>query len=757
MSFWDNNKDSIKSGLVSAGKYSYQGTKFVAKTGYNASKKHYNDSKDKRDGKNGKKKKKKKKSKNGSDSESEYSDLDDTTTPSRSLESFQNPANFPPPPLKAGQVQYVSGGQMVVGDGSSPIVSIPNQQGFQQQGYQQQGYQQQPMQQQPMQQQQGYPQQPMQQQPMQQQPMQQQPMPQQQGYPQRPVQQQPIQQQGYQQQQESQHSAQIQAMPPPELRQPQIQGQQPMQQPPLPASSRPGDYSRQAMSLPNTGTTTPQSEYMAPRGNNSSMSSIQQISTMPETTGLDQQTQEEPEDFKPGPHYEVTPFDQVAYEENKEKNKIGIKQTDISSFAPPPSHRDRDANMRLKRTINTSNSTSSLPSSNRSISQMKNKANTASPTDSPPNLGGGSIDEPTTESEANVDSSETKSDEPPKAAVLGSYEEPTTSFAPPPKPRGISVAPKSTQPSTSKIGTNNVHSNPRSVPERPSLPTRSTASSLDTTTRNIRQTTPSNNKKGSEELQAPILGTYVEKPVEFVPPPKPFRHVESGNNKNHNNMGSGPPPSTSTVSSPHPPLLSAPLTNNGTPITKNTPEVKPKPSMVPPSNSTMKDPSTFLPPPKPFRHSESLPESGSSTVDDESHPLVTKKKAPPPVKPKKPNMLSASNSFNNGSSSSLTPPGYTLEKRSTTSSIGKKNRPPVVKPKPKNLSRSNTNPMNEITNELNSFNLGHTHVGPPVPSSRQHGKNTSSASNETEDESNPFAIYKKDAVPLDEDRIHNRR
>ena len=69
--FWENNKGSIKSGLLSAGKYSYQGTKYVAKAGYSASKKHYNNSKDKREGKDGKKKKKKKKRGKKDESESE--------------------------------------------------------------------------------------------------------------------------------------------------------------------------------------------------------------------------------------------------------------------------------------------------------------------------------------------------------------------------------------------------------------------------------------------------------------------------------------------------------------------------------------------------------------------------------------------------------------------------------------------------------------------------------------------------------------
>ncbi|SMN18019.1 similar to Saccharomyces cerevisiae YBR108W AIM3 Protein interacting with Rvs167p [Maudiozyma saulgeensis] len=777
--FWDNNKDSIKSGLVSAGKYSYQGTKYVAKTGYSAGKKHYNESKDKREGKNGKKKKKKsKKNKNGDDSESEYSDSDDYQRPSRSLESFQDPTNFPPPPLKAGQTQYASGGQIVTGDGSSPAVYMPNQQtpqGYQQQPVQLQGYQPPSLQQQQgyqqpterqamppptMQQQQGY----QQQQPMQPQGYQQQQPMQPQGYQQQqPVQpqgyqQQPVQPQGYQQQAPLQQQTPLpQQLSTPQAM-PQVQQLPPRQQPALPVTARPGDYSRQAMSLPATGATTPQPGYIAPSENNSSMNSIPKPSTIPATINSDQQSEEDSEEFTPGPHYEVTPFDQAAYEENKEKNKLEIKQCDVSSFAPPPSHRDRGANMRPKRTLNNNSSTSSLPSSNKSISQMKKTVNTTNVAGSTQSLDENSLEESADEaSMSSVGPSETKSEEPPKAAVLGAYQEPTTSFAPPPKPRGVPVPARTTQPSPSTSIPNISRSKPATLPERPPLQPRSTTSSLNASTTQISQTTPSHNKNEPEVPQAPILGTYVEKPVGFAPPPKPFRHIESANNSVRNTTGQVISSGSPTASNTPPPPPRALPTSNSPPVTKSAPETNTKPSIAPPTNNGMKDPSTFLPPPRPFRHTDPAPERSPSISDSESRPLVSKKKVPPPVKPKKPNMLSTSNNLNNGSTSSLNSTGHTLEKRSTTSSIGKKNPPPVVKPKPKNLSRSNTTPMNEITNELNSIHLRHAHPGPPVPSSRHHVENTGSASYGNNDESNPFAIYKKDAVPLDEDRIHNRR
>ncbi|CEP61532.1 Aim3p LALA0_S03e04962g [Lachancea lanzarotensis] len=85
--FWDQNKGSIKSGLATAGKVGYQGTKFVAKTGYKAGKQHYNNSR--------------------GITTSERSDSDSSSlreaTP---VSSLPDVSNLPPPPLKPGQASY---------------------------------------------------------------------------------------------------------------------------------------------------------------------------------------------------------------------------------------------------------------------------------------------------------------------------------------------------------------------------------------------------------------------------------------------------------------------------------------------------------------------------------------------------------------------------------------------------------------------------------------------------------------------------
>ena len=765
--FWDNNKDSIKSGLVSAGKYSYQGTKYVAKTGYSASKKHFNESKKKRDAKD----KKKKKKKHDKDSDSEYeTDSDyESGEPSRSLETLQNPSAFPPPPLKAGQMQYGSGGNIVTGDGSSPAVSMPNQQGYQQpmqQGYQQpiqQGYQpqmqqgyQQPMQREAMQlppQQQGYQQ--GYQQPMQQQPMQQRPMQQPQQMLPVPGQQPPL--------------AQRQAMQLPGEPQVQPYGQQteqqpqqqmvpgqlpPRQVPSLPTGNRP------AMSLPNTGQNTPQSGYMTPASNSVSMTNIQEQN----------HEDSEPKDFTPGPHYEVKPFNQAAYEENKDKKMIEIKQSDISTFAPPPSHKDRGANMRPRRTLNGSNSTGSLQTSNRNIASMKNSVETTTQNRSTPTIPDNKSETSNSETGSiEVESQETKSDEPPKAAVLGAYQEPTTTFAPPPKPRGI-PQPVRNSPAVARSGPKIVSpASTTSLPARPSLPTRSTGSSIEPTqpaaeiaSQTSETSSIATSAKEPEEHKAPILGTYVEKPVAFAPPPKPFRDVETNQ---HKQVGSSSVPvassSQTSISSGPPPPARTSLPSRGDSTTSVGSDSKPKPHVVsPPNSGNMRDVSSFLPPPKPFRHTESTQEKTPSREVDENKPLVTKKKAPPPVKPKKPNMLNNSSFSKVYSTPSDSP--TPLTKRSTAPTLGKKNPPPVVKPKPKNLSRTNTSPINDIANELSSVHLRHTRQGPPVPTSRHHSEPsipdaTGTTKTNTENDVNPFSIYKKDAVPLDEDRIHNRR
>ena len=99
--FWNNNKDSIKSGLTSAGKYGYQGTKYIAKSGYNAGKKHYNNNKDKGEGK---------------PKEGEQTDVDSEYSSATPIRCLKDPSSFPPPPLRSEQMQYNGGGNLIVAE-----------------------------------------------------------------------------------------------------------------------------------------------------------------------------------------------------------------------------------------------------------------------------------------------------------------------------------------------------------------------------------------------------------------------------------------------------------------------------------------------------------------------------------------------------------------------------------------------------------------------------------------------------------------
>lgn len=554
-------------------------------------------------------------------------------------------------------------------------------------------------------------------------------------------------------------------------------GQQQSTQPPVPARQMPqpptmqsqssqsslasGGYGRQPMSLPATGAVTPNAPMMTPSACNN-MSTIQQVSTFPGTNPMYQQgagmsSQHEPngmyqqgpqsaqdssESVTLGPHYEVTPFNYDSYNESKEKEKLEIPNLGIDAFAPPPSHKDRGANMRPKRTITSNSSTGSLPQSNRTVASLKQQAATPSgapgglpPRDasSTPNLPSQPTLETTVTNESEMSSeslvSETGSNDPPKAAVLGAYHEPTTTFAPPPKPH-------------SNFAPRNPVSQARGGP--PSLPPlqkrASTASSTGApapaalpprTTPTKPVSTPAR-KNEAEQPRAAVLGAYTSKPVDFAPPPKPFRHVEQTEDKSRGSNTSNRGSSISSEAGAPAPLSRSSTTGS-----------------IPPSTAERAPPASFQPPPQPYRRTSEVSEVDPVAAKKKGPPPVVGRKpsaaaiearagrAPPPIKPKKSGLFDA-NSQNSSTSS--------LGRRSTMPTPGgAKQPPPAVKPKPKALSRTNTNinPMSEIANELSSVHLRHT--GGPV------AQNPGDDSN-----ANPFAIYKKDAVPQSEDRIRNR-
>lgn len=104
--FWDKNKDSIKSGLITAGKQGYQGTKYVAKTSYHMGKSQYDAHKGKGHQNN-----------NNTNPNTEKND-------GVSIDRLNDPKDFPAPPLRQGQKQYAGNGQIVCAE-EAPILNIP--------------------------------------------------------------------------------------------------------------------------------------------------------------------------------------------------------------------------------------------------------------------------------------------------------------------------------------------------------------------------------------------------------------------------------------------------------------------------------------------------------------------------------------------------------------------------------------------------------------------------------------------------------
>lgn len=761
------------------------------------------------------------------------------------------------------------------------------EQGYQQ-PIQQQPVQQQPVQQQPVPQQQDY-QQPIPQLSMQQQPIQlagqgyQQPV-QQQGYqlpPQQPTQQQPMQQQLMQQpvpqQQEYQQPPQQQPMQSsePAYQQPmqqQITQQQPLQQQPISLTDQ--GYQQQQMQQP------PRLQPAIPGRVQPQIPSRPEIPSrtqpnIPENTMSSGSFESVPAPSNVGPHFEVKPFNREEYEEAKKHKATIVPEIDPSSIAPPPKHRDRSSES------SKSNSPRVNPSypRNTSVSSMPKRG---VPTPS------GATPSKNTDSGANKDVSssvvvgdglnqEEQSEKPEDEAgssINGLYQEPTTSFAPPPKPhRNVDTngnAPRtSNYPHNSSAGSN-INIPPRGHQPPPVLPKRGTGGSLGAGGSNVEleQTTTTPDQVNGEANEISnnnsISGAYAEHTVNFQPPPKPFRRPGEGPQDRNLSKKS----TSTSYSSNHSPGL--PTRGNITEIPPQSGtgngDVKTGTNTELPGTSgqPVNQPMThFPPPPKPFKlKTEELPTklnadiqnvesrgkpeaegvgykqgfapqlpphsdasnapdydelegatrpidylaSQSKASSNESVPNTNNffqdlnasisslslqdsrksKAAPPPVVKPKPKSLSHISLDNTSSPSSF-------------NDITKKNKkpPPVVKPKPKNINNiyngygsSTSTASNTPNTGASTKSPGMVPIQPPsrgssrtqipihrakppvppplgniqIPTNRRSkmplphetNKNRDSAGyNDNEDDVNPFLIYKKDAVPSSNDRMHN--
>lgn len=327
--------------------------------------------------------------------------------------------------------------------------------------------------------------------------------------------------------------------------------------------------------------------------------------------------------------------------------------------------------------------------------------------------------------------------------------------------------------------------------------------------------------------------------VNYAPPPKPHRGPGSAPSLAPSKSAIRPqaPPCLNETLGPRPPALPGRETSS---------------RGVESSSATGETPvSNFLPPPAPYRRTESMSSEFSKNPVSSSAParsmpnLVSSANRdlssfPPPPKPKRPDIsgspvLKETESNENKKLSSSTPHGRgrlsmanteeasfqdstNLKKDLSNSQVAsnetnsnehpqKKNPPPKLKPKPKKLSTANFRSSSEelesdqrsaaingqigdISNELAQFKLKKTGSGflnnksiersevppskvktppkippkrdslkkaPPVPAKSSTFKLNASSSQqkiEPEEDNNPFSIYLKSAVPLENDRLH---
>lgn len=849
--FWNKNKGSIKSGLLTAGKYGYQGTKYVAKTGYHLGKNQYNAHKGKGQNNN-----------NNTDSDTERNDA-------VSIDRLSDPKSFPAPPLRQGQKQYAGNGKIVSAN-EAPILNIPpgtqavNQQTIaannQYQNQPQQNYVNYQYNTTDTLQVNGYQQQQNLSQPLSHNIT-----------PQKPNDQYiaqynevPISSQNYVSTANFQNGTQNQQLGNTPLQTQYMQATQQFKpQPLLNEIQRP---------LP----VPPPRPPIPVRQQTNNFERSESINSTPSSIG---------------PHFEVTPFNREEYEEKKKQPAIILPEVDLSKFAPPPMHKDRS---------NADSSTGNSPSITVKHSQRDTPFNQSSNNiiSSSPEIGQIAT---TTNAEfsqtSTVDMSETltspnnsvenieqnkKEEEKVNNTVSGTYHEPIVNFSPPPQPHrridneGSRSVNNSYSPqvySPAPIGNHQSISQPP-----PLLPKRNinNKKSEDNSNQSMEQNIEENNL-GNDDMQTnnPITGVYTARNVKFQPPPKPFRRDSNvGESRTLTRKSS----SSYAESFPAPTLPEK--HKQSTSISND------KKSVINTGASYIEEPSTksithpiseFEPPPKPFRsntsknnvqdkldeiheheqsashynnlskpqsrsilsfnHNDTInlsnkpkeetipvqnisshsnsPSNPSNTFIQELNSTITnmsihdtkkhKSTPPPPVKPK-PQALNKI-LFEKAHSASI------LKNYSEAS----KKQPPAVKPKPKNLDNilnsndaTDETSINSLkTNTSNSI-VDHPHIEraakesiqtpsplireqPPIPPSRRvqplipqntwkqppipkyhndtfvptnrrarmplpneidNGSRESIGSQSNDDDINPFAIYKKEAVPASHDRIH---
>lgn len=776
--FWEKNKGSITSGLKTAGKYGYQGTKYVAKTGYKAGKKNFNN-------KNTNKKGKKNKTGENDDEEEEESDEEVGKSGRNHRDtSMQYPPSGAtyqgyPPPMQGWQQPPQNG---------YPMQQQPPQWQQPPQSWQQPPQQQQPQQQQQwqqFQQTQQYQQFQQFQQPQQvQQPQQyqqyqqqyQQPPQQYQQPPQQPQPQQPP-QQAYSFSQQPQQSSD-QQQPYGYLNQPssgissasssQHQlGAPPLQQP-MGQNTVPAYNNLQPSGAPQTHLQYNDPQQISQAANLEAQVHQQNFSgsvysrpgmASPPLPGRGNSNQSMPStvdgnlsSLAGSPVLGVTPFDYENAEENRSASKIRLPQVDLTNLPPPPTHRDRGT---LEQKKSNTDSKGSLPQNHSqpnpparavvnqpiTLEVADDDTGQNEPVEKIPTL----PDQETKETKYEKVESPAEDIPPPTENLVGisgkfNYDV-KVDYAPPPRPHRVLQ-----QPTIPKSATMNNQVKPVSQIERPGAGS----------------APPPCPKR--QTMDPPLnIGENSHEPLSnFQAPPKPFRHPESSTSRETERGIRGAP-------------------HADVPILMDNPHGQPPHS---------RDVSSFPPPPKPLRSTTRV-EEPSASIRDVQYDGNT----PPP-----------------------TPRGRltTTEKNSTSSdmidsrpsALAKKSAPPPVKSKPKNLSvggsddgirtikkehsqQQHTSELGDISNELAKFKLRKTgssfvqqQVGndneiseveekrlpppliprkkeslkslPPVPIKSSSLRSAIDTKNRTpsNEEPNPFEHYLKSAVPFENDRLH---
>lgn len=704
--FWANNKGSIMSGLATAGKYGYQGTKFVAKTGYNAAKTQYNNS-------------------DANRKKNENSPEPGLEGPVTSLNNLSDPSLFPPPPLKPGQKQYSpnSDHNLSVTDqeGFTPTPYIPQERSnVSSQSYHTDSIQEQSTTNDKL-------------------------------YTRAPAPP-PIQIQSEYIHGNNDHSR-IAAPSIPQRRASSIISSAPNSvtgsvQSASQISLQEPSFQPPAQSTPLIAANTPVPSLASqPSVAAASVSGYGRPPVCPPANINDRaepKTVSQPaplatiESKSPSPSVSVTPYQWTDSEERKQKNRIEMIPIEADTFQAPPLHRGRSSAVGFKDASQQDGA--SLQRTTSDLSSMSISSSKSSSV-----------------------ASEATEERVMRSGISGAYVEPESTFAPPPRPSNSRLPPRPhPMQNTTPHSNSQVAPNPKNF-ETPPLPSSTKRPSLQT---NYGSRADHGSKHQLElSQQTAVLGSYnYDVDTGFAPPPKPFKsgeqqapqagngqHKRSTQNSFHvsTTVPSMPATQTSSSTSSLHSLGDTRLITSSTirsqQILENQPPAPPRRSQ-PPSSVTPSPalPSRSFDPPPRYATIDSLPQYDEAPLPKQVQTELLSihgeqltentRKIPPPVKPKS----SALRTINAKKSPPIVP-----KKKHSLQTASQKHSPPQIPTKKFTLA--------DLETKLHSNAASNTNI-------EQNHEPTGTDENEDDDQdsidNNPFRKYLKNAVPKDYDHIH---